>query len=118
MIIENSSHGMISYLNNARTSSLEISADSVDLILFLLREKKVRKPIFNSVEDEGATLTLALFDVEILVITGVAGAKAVTTPLGALNVAAAATVTTNKVALVNFILDLIVFLLIPENEWK
>lgn len=106
-IIENSSHGIISYLNNARTSALEISADAVDFIFFILRENKLRKPIFNSVEDEGETL---VFEVGILILVGVAGAKAFTL---ALNVATttATVVTTNKVALVNFILDLIVFVL-------
>ena len=88
---------------------MEISADAVDLAIpFLLREKKLLKPIFNSVEDEGAMLyTYTMEGVMIFVITGVAGVNAVTVETTS-KVAAAATATTaNKASAVDFILGLL-----------
>ena len=88
---------------------MEISADAVDLAIpFLLREKKLRKPIFNSVEDEGAMLdTYTMEGVIIFVITGVAaGANAVTVETTS-KVAAATARRANKASAVDFILGLL-----------
>ena len=88
---------------------MEISADAVDLAIpFLLREKKLRKPIFNSVEDEGAMLyTYTMEGVIIFVITGgVAGANAVTVETTS-KVAAATARRANTASAVDFILGLL-----------
>ncbi|MGK3756331.1 MAG: hypothetical protein ACI8RD_008642 [Bacillariaceae sp.] len=87
---------------------MEISADAFDLVIpFLLREKKLRKPIFNSVEDEGAvSYTYALEGVIILVVTEVVGANAVTGETTS-KVDAATATTANKALAVNFILGLL-----------
>mmetsp|Transcript_11470 Transcript_11470/g.24191 ORF Transcript_11470/g.24191 Transcript_11470/m.24191 type:complete len:127 (+) Transcript_11470:563-943(+) len=84
-------------LNKARTSSLEMSFPTLDRAAFLLREKKLRSPMFNSVAETGAS-TLAD---DTLETTGVAGANAVT-PEASKDAAAAATM--NKAELENFIL--------------
>ena len=87
---------------------MEISADAVDLAIpFLLREKKLRKPIFNSVEDEGAMLyTYTMEGVIIFVITGVAGVNAVTVEATS-KVAAATARRANTASAVDFILGLL-----------
>ena len=87
---------------------MEISADAVDLAIpFLLREKKLRKSIFNYVEDEGAMLyTYTMEGVIIFVITGVAGVNAVTVETTS-KVAAATATRANKASAVDFILGLL-----------
>ena len=88
---------------------MEISADAVDLAIpFLLREKKLRKPIFNSVEDEGAMLyTYTMEGVIIFVITGVAGGVNAVTVETTSKVAAATARRANKASAVDFILGLL-----------